>query len=164
VDHSHPNPGDERRAGRCLPHQVLRLLSRRLGFARARPRTGTKFRPPSLNPKWYEVFLLLLLTLVRSFPTPSLNPKPELGTESSSLEDGQRVSEVVRPSPPPPLSRRRRRGFARARPRTGPQTIPDPSRPFSTRVGHCVPMPTNADPCRPMRCQHWSGDLEPLFL
>ena len=27
----------------------------------------------------------------------------------------------------------------------GPQTIPDPLRPFWTRVEHCGPMPTNAD-------------------
>ena len=31
------------------------------------------------------------------------------------------------------------------------QTISDPFRPFWTRVDHCGPIPTNADPRRPMR-------------
>ena len=34
---------------------------------------------------------------------------------------------------------------------TGPQYS------FWTRVGHCRPMQTHADPYRPMRCQHWSA-------
>jgi len=38
----------------------------------------------------------------------------------------------------------------------GVQTIPDPCRPFWTRVDHCRPMPTNADPCRPTR---WGSGL-----